>query len=489
MSQLYNPSPAQIAMVTGVARTQRHQLIGGMGTGKTGALLLHANSLQFQYGSFPGMFVLAPSLVCKSWAREIPHWLPHARVCLLLGSTEQKVKALQAGGDIYLMNYEALDWLDKYMAGSWGQLGKLMVCDESTRVKNVRSHWRQSSLGNWFLKNAGGVKMNALANHVHDFPHWVNATGTISPNGMQDLWGQYWWIDGGRALGNSYSTFESRFFYNSAPARSDYPKLAPFPGAMEEVVKLVAPYTTTVRTEDYYDVGKPFASAREVVLPTAAMREYRKMKNQLTAEIQDGLNTRSITVDSAGAKVKKLLQMASGFVYARDEDDINEERAASAYVLHDAKVQAVESLLEESGEAWVLVYYHSACAVALKKKFKDRIAFIDDANFDDTMRKWDSGQIPLLAFQYSKGAYGLSLQHGGRNIVFFEPTYISDHYEQAIERIGPMRQAQSGYARTVNVVDMIAADTEDARVFDVAKGKISLQDAITLMMRDAGLAL
>ena len=411
MSQLYNPSPAQIAMVTGVARTQRHQLIGGMGTGKTGALLLHANSLQFQYGSFPGMFVLAPSLVCKSWAREIPHWLPHARVCLLLGSTEQKVKALQAGGDIYLMNYEALDWLDKYMAGSWGQLGKLMVCDESTRVNN------------------------------------------------------------------------------SAPARSDYPKLAPFPGAMEEVVKLVAPYTTTVRTEDFYDVGKPFASAREVVLPTAAMREYRKMKNQLTAEIQDGLNTRSITVDSAGAKVKKLLQMASGFVYARDEDDINEERAASAYVLHDAKVQAVESLLEESGEAWVLVYYHSACAVALKKKFKDRIAFIDDANFDDTMRKWDSGQIPLLAFQYSKGAYGLSLQHGGRNIVFFEPTYISDHYEQAIERIGPMRQAQSGYTRTVNVVDMIAADTEDARVFDVAKGKISLQDAITLMMRDAGLAL
>lgn len=487
MSEIYAPRPAQLAMLDGLVRTQRHQLIGGMGTGKTGALLLHANGLQLQYGSFPGMFVLAPALVCKSWAREIPHWLPGKRVCLLLGSSEQKAKALSAGGDIYLMNYEGLDWLDKHIPGSWGHLGKLMVCDESTRVKHVRSHWRQSTLGNWFMMHAGGVKMKALARHVRDFSHWVNASGTICPNGMQDLWGQYWWIDGGRALGNSYSDYESRFFHNIAPARAAYPKLAPIPGAMEEVVRLVAPYTTTVRTEDYYDVGKPFTSTREVVLPDAAMREYRKMENLLTTQIQDGLRTRSITVDNAGSKVKKLLQMAAGFVYARDEDDVTEARAATAYVLHDAKINAVESLLEESGESWVLVYYHTASALALRKKFKDRIAFINDENFDETMRRWDAGELELLAFQYAKGAYGLSLQHGGRNIAFLEPTYIADHYEQAIERIGPMRQAQSGYERTVNVVDITAVGTEDARVFDVAKGKISLQDAITSMMRDAGL--
>ena len=98
---------------------------------------------------------------------------------------------------------------------------------------------------------------------------------------------------------------------------------------------------------------------------------------------------------------------------------------------------------------------------------------------------WNAGRLRILAFQYERGAYGLSLQHGGRNICFAEPTYVSDHYSQAIERIGPMRQAQSGYNRSVNVFQLCAENTHDSRVFDVALGKISVEQALTLAVRDA----
>ena len=79
---IYTPSAAQAAMLEGLVKRPRTQLVAGMGTGKTGALIVHACSTVLQYGRFPGMLVLAPPLVCLAWAREIPNWAPQLRVAV-----------------------------------------------------------------------------------------------------------------------------------------------------------------------------------------------------------------------------------------------------------------------------------------------------------------------------------------------------------------------------------------------------------------------
>jgi hypothetical protein len=65
------------------------------------------------------------------------------------------------------------------------------------------------------------------------------------------------------------------------------------------------------------------------------------------------------------------------------------------------------------------------------------------------------------------------------------PTYIADHYAQVVERLGPLRQMQSGYNRVVNVFRIHARGTEDSRVYDVATGKITVEQALIGFMQDA----
>ena len=54
---------------------------------------------------------------------------------------------------------------------------------------------------------------------------------------------------------------------------------------------------------------------------------------------------------------------------------------------------------------------------------------------------------------------------------------------QIIERIGPVRQLQSGYDRPVWIYDIVAEDTIDEVVLERHESKVSVQDALLLAMK------
>lgn len=467
---------AQIAMIDGMSRTPRHQLIASMGLGKTGGLLLHAGALEFKLGRWPGMVVTAPLQVAFAWVKEIPLWRPDLRVSLVAGDRAKREKALAAEADIYILTYDNLPWLDEYMKGSWAErLGQLMVCDESTRVKNTRASFQTSAKGKKYLRADGGVQTNALAYHAADFQFWVNATGTPTPNGLLDLYGQYWYVDGGYRLGNSYSAFERRWF--RVPNQySDFAKPEPIPGAAEQIAALVADVTTVVKVEDYLEIAKPNFVDRYVELPEKARRVYTDMKARLKAEVEG----KKVTAMTAAAKIVKLLQIASGFAYYRDEDEDPELNQTEE--LHAIKLDAIESILEETNEPLVVVYYFKSTLEQLKKRFKGRLRELDAKG--QAQDDWNAGKIEILAMQYAKGSLGLSLQHGGRNICLMTPTYKADDYVQVLERLGPLRQMQSGYNRVVNVFRIMAANTLDRKVFDIVEDKQDVERAMVEMLSD-----
>jgi hypothetical protein len=177
----------------------------------------------------------------------------------------------------------------------------------------------------------------------------------------------------------------------------------------------------------------------------------------------------------------KLLQIAAGFAYYKD--DTEDPDLQQCEELHTAKMDAVDSILEETGEPLVVVYFFKATLHQLRKKFKGRLRELDAKG--QAQADWNAGKIEILALQYASGSMGLSLQHGGRNICLLTPTYIADHYSQILERLGPLRQMQSGYNRVVNVFRVHAAATEDSRVFDVAIGKLSWEQAMISFIQEA----
>jgi len=69
------------------------------------------------------------------------------------------------------------------------------VADEVTKLKGFRT--RQ-----------GGKRAKAIAEVAHKkVDRWIGLTGTPAPNGLKDLWGPMWFVDGGQRLGKSFTAF------------------------------------------------------------------------------------------------------------------------------------------------------------------------------------------------------------------------------------------------------------------------------------------
>ena len=109
-------------------------------------------------------------------------------------------------------------------------------------------------------------------------------------------------------------------------------------------------------------------------------------------------------------------------------------------------------------------------------KAKD-VAFEDD---------WNAGKVPLAVGHPASFGHGLSLQHGGNIVVYYGQTFDLEHYLQALERIGPIRQMQSGYDRPVFLYHILARGTVDEDVMWRRKNKADLGETFKNAMKQRG---
>src|SRR5690606_16785067 len=111
---------------------------------------------------------------------------------------QERLAALRRPANVFTTNYENLPWLVEHYGDKWPF--RKVVSDEATRLKNYRT-------------KQGGKRAQALGAIAHTkVKRFIELTGTPSPNGLKDLWGQAWFLDKGLRLGRSYSAFESRWF-------------------------------------------------------------------------------------------------------------------------------------------------------------------------------------------------------------------------------------------------------------------------------------
>jgi SNF2 family DNA or RNA helicase len=179
-----------------------------------------------------------------------------------------------------------------------------------------------------------------------------------------------------------------------------------------------------------------------------------------------------IEAQNAAAKTVKCLQLASGAIYT--EGKAFEE-------VHDAKLQALESIVAEASGAPVLVAYHFRSDLERLSRAFPRGRHLDAD--PQTIRDWNAGRIPLLFAHPASAGHGLNLADGGSILVFFSHWWTLEEYLQIIERIGPTRQAQAGHARPVFIHHLVAADTVDELVMLRRESKRSVQDILLEAMK------
>ena len=471
MSKPFTPRTYQRPMIDHVLDLERCSLWAGLGTGKTVATLSAIDILQLSGMTKPAL-VLAPLRVAKhTWSNETGKWdhLSGMDVAPIVGTPGEREAALRSilrgHANVGTINYDNLPWLIEKLDGQW-PFG-MIVADESTRLKSFRGGFRtHPTSGKVYYQGGGGTRARALGRVAHQTERFVNLTGTPASNGLADLWGQQWFIDAGKRLGRSHDAFMQRWFVKGHNGFG----YEPHAFAEEQIHAALADVCQTVDIRDYYDIGEPVVNIVEVELPAKARRLYRSMEKKMFMELAG----HEVEAVHAAAKTIKLLQICNGAAFV-DED------SAAWEEIHDAKLQALESVVEEANGAPVLVAYHFKPDLArLKRAFKHGIDLSTDEGLARAMK--GEGRV-WFAHPMSLGHGVDGLQEHCNIIAFFGHWWSLENHDQIIERVGPTRQMQAGKDRPVYVHYIIAVDTVDEMVRERQVTKRSTQDILLEAMK------
>lgn len=438
---LYNPHQYQEYATNRILNQEAVGLFLAMGLGKTVSTLTAIDQLLYNYFDVQKVLVIAPLRVAqKTWPDEIKKWdhLTHLRISKVLGSEKERLAALRAEADIWIINRENVEWLVDLYGKDWPF--DMVVIDELSSFKSSKAK-----------------RFRALRKVRPMIKRIVGLTGTPAPNGLIDLWPQVYLLDQGERLGKTVTGYRSRYFDPGKRNRTVIFSWDPKPGAEEAIYSKLEDLCVSMSAEDWLQMPERIDREVKVQIPEAARAKYDQLERDLLLPFAGG----DITADTMAILSNKLLQMANGAVY--DENGATRE-------IHQAKLEALDDILEAANGQPVLVFYNY-------QHDRDRILkHIPTARVLDTeddIEKWNQGKIPVMLAHPASTGHGLNLQAGGNIIVWFGLTWSLELYQQANARL--YRQGQD---KSVIIHHLVAEETIDRDVMQALAGKDVSQKAL-----------
>jgi SNF2 family DNA or RNA helicase len=393
-----------------------------MGLGKTAATLDAINRL-YKAGEIRKVLVIAPKKVAENvWRQEGQKWecFRHLTFSMILGSEAQRKKALAEKAHIYVVSRDNIAWLISQFGTAFPF--DMLVIDESSSFKNVKSG-----------------RFKALRMILPKVKRAVILTGTPTPNGLLQLWPQIYILDRGARLGTKFTEYRRKYFTPSAmhgnmvvkyelKGKKGYDKkLADLLGedlARQEIHEKISDICYSMKSEDYIDLP-PFVNVDvPIILPADIMQKYYEFERDQVLAISDEVN---LTAVNAAGLSNKLLQFANGAVYYDQEKKLYHE-------VHNAKLEALEDLLDASNGQSVLVFYwfqHDMERILKHlKAYQPRLL-----KKPNDFESWNAGQIQLGLLHPQSGGHGLNLQAGGSISAWFSNTWDLELDQQSNKRL------------------------------------------------------
>ncbi len=410
----YVPHAYQSYCINRVLTDEALGLLLDMGLGKTVITLTAINDLKYNRFAISKVLVIAPKKVAeKTWSREAEKWdhLKMLRVISVLGSSAKRIRALNTPADIYVINREKVPWLADYYRNAWPF--DMVVADEFSSFKNHQAK-RFKSLS-WVRK------------HISRF---VGLTGTPAPNGLLDLWAQVYLLDEGKRLGKTIGGFRERYFEPDQRDRDHVFSYAPKPGADEAIRQLIGDICVSMKAEDYLDLPDCIPVTVPVVLDGKAQAAYDKLEREMLLEVDEAV----IDAGTAAVLTNKLLQLCNGAVYDGNREVVE---------LHRCKLEAFMELVEGLNGQPALVFYSFQHDLArIKKALAGSGLRVRELKGPADEDDWNVRKIDILLAHPASCGYGLNLQDGGNQVIWFGLNWSLELYQQANKRLHRQGQAQ-----------------------------------------------
>jgi hypothetical protein len=437
-----------------------------MGLGKTGAVLKATTAL-IAAGEVKRPLIVAPLYVAENtWPEEIRTWdfSRDLTFRVVTGNEDERMAALKQDAQATIINRENLRWLHEVFAGRGWPFDMLTV-DEISRQKRGMLRVHQSREQRKKGIKAGLTELGVMQAHRASHKRIIGLSGTPAPNGLIDLYGPMFAVDGGERLGRSMTAFKQRWFHEDKYDNS----ITPLPHAEAEIMGRIKDRFFSLREEDYLTLPPMIPVHHTVKLPPKARSIYREMEKELYVELVNRAGDPTfVEAVNRGVLTGKLLQLANGSIY----DDVKE-----GIFVHDEKIDILESIFEEAAGTPVLIAYSFKFdLLAIKKRFPWIRVFGESK---DDIRDWNAGRIKGLLTHPASAGHGLNIQKGSNIAVWYGLSWSLELYRQFVKRLH-----RSGQTRDkVFMHHIIAEDTVDEDVLSVCLGKGETQDRITEAVR------
>ncbi len=440
----------QRACIEHIIRNKNCGLFLDMGLGKTVSTLTAFNDLKFDYCEILNALVIAPKRVTETvWQEESEKWahLKHLRFSKIIGSESQRIAALHAKADIYLVSRDNIAWLCAYFGGHLPY--DMLIIDELSSFKSY---------------NSKRFKSLRLARQHVNIKRVVGLTGTPAPNSFIDLWAQIWLLDMGERLGKNITSYRNRWF---KPGRTNgqivfnYVLLT---DAEQEIRHRISDICISMQSADYLTMPVRTDNYISLRLPDKIQKAYDDFERSQVLQLDE----EEVGALSAAALSNKLLQFANGSIY--DENHF-------AHSIHEVKLDAAKEIIENANGqpvliAWTYQFDRDRLMDALKSYSPRELKTAKDIN------DWNAGNIQVMLAHPASAGHGLNLQAGGSIILWYGLTWSLELYQQFNARL--YRQGQD---RHVIINHLVMQKTHDEDVVKALRNKDLKQNALLLSIK------
>lgn len=444
------PYPYQQYCIDRIVSDPAVGLFLDMGLGKTVITLSAIKELRYNRWAVSKPLVIAPKKVAEAtWSTEAAKWdqLKMMRVVPILGTAQQRLRALATPADVYVINRENVSWLVGHFKNAWPF--DMVVLDESSSFKNSQSKRFKS--------------LRLVRSRIRRI---VELTGTPSSNGLEDLWAQIYLLDGGARLCGTLGAYRDRYFVPGKRNRTTIFSYDPKEGSFEMIKRAISDICISMKASDYLTLPDVIHNDIPVALDAAAKKAYAQLETDLLLRVDEN----TITAQSAGVLTNKLLQLCNGAIYDENRNAVH---------IHDCKIDAFMELIEQLNGQHALVFYafqhdrDRLLAALASTKLRVRVYSRSQDEVD-----WNNGDIDILLAHPASCGYGLNLQLGGHHAIWFGLTWSLEQYEQANKRLH-----RQGQKHPVIIHHLIVQGGMDEAVLEALHDKGDMQNALLNALR------
>jgi SNF2 family DNA or RNA helicase len=366
--------------------------------------------------------------------------------------------------DVFLINHDAVriyQELLKKHEFDW------IIVDESTKIKSPQSKVTKSHIEiSWRAKRR------------------VIMTGTPNPNGFMDLWSQFYFLDRGLTLGSSLKDYRHDYFTPVSVGRfagRDAVKWELQDQSLKEcLIQKIRESSVFFEQRDCIDLPPRSDLTRDVYMTGEQSRVYKKMEEDLVAELLDQKTGENIMIEASNtlSKLMKLRQITSGFI--GHAGDIHKVESLE----NNPKLDEMDDFIEELGGKKVVI----ACQFreeiyTLLERYKDRgiAAIFGDESLEkrtaNIRRFQTTDELQIMVLQPQAAAHGITLTEA-HYFAFLSLDYNFEYYYQTGKRIERLGQKNPMFVYHFLARTESGRQTIDHDLMEVLKSKAADRNAL-----------